>query len=208
LKALIEQQAGYVVCAETDHVAAAIDLVRSARPNIAIADISLPGENGLDLVTALRVSTPDLPVLVVSMHDEEFYATRARNAGAVGYVMKQHAGDRIIEAVRRILAGKTAFSDPQKRRTWDETPVARAVTNGIEDLSARESEVLGLMGNGYSTREIADKLGLSVKTIDTYREKLKVKLNLETGERLVYFAVRWAASQSRPVGGVTPSVNE
>lgn len=197
MKTLIECEPGFVVCAESDTAAAAVSVLRESQPHLAIVDISLRGENGLELVKELKTAAAHVPVLVVSMHDEEFYADRARRAGAVGYVMKQHASDRILAALRRIQSGLTAFADPEKRQIWSESSRSASKLGDVEELSARESEVLRLLGDGYGTREIAGKLGLSMKTIDTYREHLKLKLNLPTGERLVQFAVRWLNSERR-----------
>lgn len=197
MRALIEQQPGFVVCAEAENPTAAVELARTSKPTIAIVDISLRGENGLELVAALKKEAAHMPVLVVSMHDEEFYAARAQHAGAVGYVMKQHASERILAALHRILAGQTAFRDPQRPEAWINPARAEVSDGGLSHLSAREREVLALLGAGYGTREVAEQLKLSVKTIDSYREHLKEKLNISSGERLVQFAVRWANSQAR-----------
>lgn len=197
LRALIEREPDFVICGETDTAAASIAALKTLQPNLAIVDISLKQENGLELVQQLKASQPALPILVVSMHDEDFYAARARRAGASGYVMKQHAGDRILGALRRITAGETAFNSPAGTR-----PLSRAASNppppsGLDALSAREREVLQFLGDGFGSREIAEKLGLSVKTIETYREHLKLKLELPTGERLTQFAIRWASSKAK-----------
>ena len=197
IRTLIEQEPGFVICAEADSAAAATNLARVHQPTVAIVDISLGDDNGLKLVTQLKADAPTLPVLVVSMHDEVFYAERARRAGAAGYVMKQHAGDRILAAIRRIVSGQTAFADPTRRNLWSSDRSTDPTAGSVADLSAREHEVLRLIGSGYGTREIATQLGLSIKTVDTYREHLKLKLNLTSGERLVHFAVRWANSEAR-----------
>ena len=197
MRALLERDPGFVVCAETDNASSAVAVVRDAKPNLAIVDISLQGENGLELVRELTTYAVQMPVLVVSMHDEEFYANRAQRAGAAGYVMKQHASDRILAALRRIVAGQTAFADPAKRQLWSESPVVTSRGAQLERLSTRETEVLRQIGAGYATREIAERLGLSMKTIDTYREHLKVKLDLSSGEQLIQFAVGWLNSELR-----------
>jgi DNA-binding NarL/FixJ family response regulator len=197
MRTLLERDPGFLVCAETDNAIDAVAALRNAKPNLAIVDISLRGENGLELVKEITTQAEQIPVLVVSMHDEEFYASRAQRAGAAGYVMKQHASDRILAALRRIVAGQTAFADPEKRRTWSESLLVRSRGAQLERLSAREAEVLRQIGAGYATREIAEKLGLSMKTIDTYREHLKLKLDLASAEELVQFAVGWLNSELR-----------
>jgi DNA-binding NarL/FixJ family response regulator len=198
MRALIEREPDFVICAETDTSADSLAAAESLRPDLAIVDIALRQENGLDLVQQLKAAHPALPILVVSMHDEDFYATRARRAGAAGYVMKQHASDRILGALRQIAAGETAFASPSTAAK----PATRRLPSppppsGLDALSARETEVLQLLGDGFGSREIAEKLGLSVKTIETYREHLKLKLDLPTGERLTQFAIRWGSSRAK-----------
>lgn len=197
IRSLVESDPRFVVCAQTDNRAAALELAASARPDAAILDVALRGDNGLELLKEWRAQGAAFPVLVVSMHDEEFYGDRARRAGASGYVMKQHASDRILGALRRILAGESAFGTEPRPGAGRAALPRKAGGGGVETLSEREAEVLRLIGDGYGTREVAEKLGLSIKTIDTYREHLKLKLNLPDGERLVQFAVQWAGSQRR-----------
>jgi DNA-binding NarL/FixJ family response regulator len=196
IRSLVEGDPQFVVCAQADSRAAALALAKEVRPDLAILDVALRGENGLDVLKEWRAAGAKFPVLVVSMHDQDFYGERARRAGAAGYVMKQHASDRILGALRRILAGEEAFHDPAKPApTRREALLRKAGGGGLETLSERELEVLRLLGDGYGTREIAEKLALSIKTIDTYREHLKLKLNLSGADQLVRFAVQWAGSQ-------------
>jgi DNA-binding NarL/FixJ family response regulator len=199
IRSLVEGDPHFVVCAQADSRAAALALAVEVKPDAAILDVALRGENGLDVLKEWRAAGATFPVLVVSMHDQEFYGERARRAGAAGYVMKQHASDRILGALRRVLAGETAFHDPAKPAPLPrrEAALRKAGGGGVESLSEREIEVLRLLGDGYGTREIAEKLALSIKTIDTYREHLKLKLNLTGADQLVRFAVQWAGSQKR-----------
>lgn len=197
IRTLIESEAGFATCAEAANASAALQLLKDFRPDAAIIDISLNGGNGLDLVPEFQRAVSPVPVLIVSMHDEEFYAARAQRAGAAGYVMKQHASDRIMGALRRILAGQTAFAENAVVGGQRSAALKKSARIGLEYLSDRETEVLRLIGDGYSTREIAQELKLSAKTIDTYREHLKRKLDLVDGERLVRFAVQWANSTAK-----------
>ena len=194
LKALIEQQVEFVVCGEADNHASALALAEKAQPHVTVLDITLPAGNGLDLLRELKAKAPDAGVIVLSMHDQQFYAERAARAGAAGYVMKEHASTLILQALRAVASGQTFF-DAQTAARLKPQPNLKNGGGGIEQLSERELEVLRLIGSGYATREIATQLGLSVKTIDTYRDHLKQKLDLPDGEMLVHFAIRWCAGE-------------
>lgn len=200
LKAIIGQQADLEVCGETDNAPHAIELFGKLHPDLAIIDIALKTSNGIELTKNLRAISPDFPVLVVSMHDENLYAERAIRAGAMGYLMKQEAADKIVVALRRLLEGEIYLSDRIKEKMLHRFVNKRGDTAqfSIDSLSDREMEVFQLIGNGYSTRQIAEKLHLSSKTIDSYREHLKLKLNLSTGAELARYAIQWARSE----GGV------
>jgi DNA-binding NarL/FixJ family response regulator len=194
IRTLIEAAPGFTVCGEADDVETAKVLAGQLQPAIVVVDISLKGSDGLELIRRLKAVAPDTAVLVVSMHDEQFYAARARQAGAAGFINKQLASDQIVPALARLRAGAVLWADalkPSRRIFKDDGP------KGLESLSNREAEVLRLIGDGFATREIASRLGLSTKTIDTYREHLKRKLELNDGAALSHFAISWRAGQDR-----------
>ena len=179
--ALINQELDLEVCGEADSAPQALQLIQAGGPDLAVVDITLKTTSGIELLKNLRAVMPDLPVLIMSMHDESLYAERALRAGAKGYIMKHEASARILTAVRQVLAGELFLSDRMKEKMLHRLVKSRKdeVVFSIDTLSDREMEVFQLIGNGYSTRQIAGKLNLSVKTIDSYREHLKLKLRLE-----------------------------
>ncbi|MES1195069.1 MAG: response regulator transcription factor, partial [Opitutus sp.] len=194
MKTLVNQQMNLEVCGEADTAAHAIELIGKLQPDLAIVDITLKTTNGIELTKNIKAQAPSLPVLIVSMHDEGVYAERALRAGAMGYLMKQEAGEKIIIAIQRLLEGNIYLSDRIKEKMLHSIVNKKgdSIVFSIDTLSDREMEVFQLIGNGYSTRQIASKLSLSTKTIDSYREHLKLKLNLESGADLVRHAIQWA----------------
>jgi DNA-binding NarL/FixJ family response regulator len=194
---LLNQESDLTVAGEADSAPAAIAFLEKNPVDLAIVDISLKTTNGIELMKHIRVLAPDLPVLVMSMHDESIYAERAMRAGARGYIMKQEASTKVLTAVRTVLSGELYLSDKMKERMLHRFVNNRkeAVGFSMDALSDREMEVFQLIGNGYSTRQIAAKLNLSVKTIDSYREHLKLKLQLEAGKDLVRYAIQWMKSE-------------
>lgn len=195
---LIEQEPDLTVCGHADSAPVALQMMQKLTPDLAVVDITLKTTSGIELLKNVHALLPDLPVLIMSMHDESLYGERALRAGAKGYVMKHEASDRILIAIRCVLQGELYLSEKMKekmlhrlvRRKKDE------VVFTIDTLSDREMEVFQLIGNGYGTREIAEKLNLSVKTIDSYREHLKLKLRLDNGPDLVRHAIQWVRSES------------
>jgi DNA-binding NarL/FixJ family response regulator len=198
MKALVNQQMNLEVCGESDNAAQAIELIAKLQPDLAIVDVTLKTTNGIELTKDIKVHAPNLPVLVVSMHDEALYAERALRAGAMGYVMKQEAGEKVALAIQHLLRGEIFLSTRMKEKMLHRFVNKKrdGMVFAIDTLSDREMEVFQLIGNGYSTRQIAQKLGLSSKTIDSYREHLKLKLGLETGADLVRHAIQWARSEA------------
>jgi DNA-binding NarL/FixJ family response regulator len=196
--ALINQEQTLMVCGETDSAPKALELITKLAPDLAVIDISLKSVNGLELMKNIKVMAPKLPVLVMSMHDEALYAERALRAGAQGYIMKQEASEKILTAIQRVLKGELYLSDKMQEKMLHRIVNAKKEEPGfsIDKLSDREMEVFQLIGNGFSTRQIATQLNLSVKTIESYREHLKLKLALETGSDLVRYAIQWMKSQS------------
>lgn len=193
VKALVNQQLNLEVCGEADSAPQALQMVTELRPNLIILDISLPQTNGIELTKQIKALAPEVPILVVSMHDEALYAERAVRAGAMGYVMKEEAGEKVATALQHLLRGEMYLSAKMKQRMLHRFVNKRGegAEFAIDTLSNREMEVFRLIGNGFSTRQIASQLGLSAKTIDSYREHLKVKLGLDNGADLIRHAIQW-----------------
>jgi len=193
LIALLSQQRDFVICGEASGVAEARRLVATARPDGAIIDLMLSDGSGIELIKELKTSSPNVKLLTLSMQDESLYAERAMRAGAAGFVNKCEASCTIIQAVRTVLAGKLYLSP-----NMTELVMQRAFVSGadlsrppIDQLTNREMQVFELIGQGLSTRQIADKLEISPKTVETYRGQMKEKLQLATGTGLTRFAVKW-----------------
>lgn len=200
LKLLIETEPGFTVCAEAATRLPALDAIASSKPDLVITDLSFQKGDieGLELIKDIRQRQPHLPVLVLSMHEETTYAERALRAGARGYVTKQELDETVLVAIRRVLGGGIHMSDAISRRIAQKFigGSTRAKGDGIETLSDRELEVFKLIGTGQTTRNIAAGLRLSVKTIESYRAHLKVKLGLPSGAELARRATLWVATGS------------
>ncbi len=196
LRELINQEEDLVVCGEADDVGRAFDEIPGLRPDLVIVDISLKGRDGIDLVQDLRKHYKDLPTLVLSMHDESRFAERSLLAGAKGYIMKRETSSSIVEAIRCVLAGKIYLSEKIKGELLQRLAGRRqAHENPVDRLTDRELQVFRLLGRGLSTNEIAKKLCLSVKTVGTYRERIKDKLGLRHASDLIWHAMLWAESE-------------
>jgi DNA-binding NarL/FixJ family response regulator len=197
---VINSDPEYEVCGEAGSLPDAYALVSGNKPDLVIVDISLDGSNGVELIKGLIYRWNDLPIIAYSMHDEQIYAERTLRAGARGYVMKQHPPETLLEAVKQVLKGKIymspAMSDRMLGRLVGGGAAPQVGQSPIEKLSDRELEVLQLIGKGMTTSAIADTLCLSIKTIETYREHLKEKLNLKNGPELVRYAIEWSLSQA------------
>jgi DNA-binding NarL/FixJ family response regulator len=191
---LLASEADLEVCGEAGDGPAALAMLDSAAPDVALVDVSLGGTSGIDLIKELKDRATKLAVLVVSMHDQLLYADRSLRAGAAGYVQKDEASDVIVRAIRTVAGGGMYVSEAVSNYL-----VQRWATNGaprddspLAGLSDRELHVLELMGRGLGTRAIAEQMHISVKTVESYRARLKEKMNLRSGTELVRFAVRWA----------------
>jgi DNA-binding NarL/FixJ family response regulator len=200
LRRMIETESDLVVCGEVQTEREARAAIRALAPDVVIVDISLAQGDGLELVRDVHAQRPELPMLVLSMHDELIYGERLLAAGASGYIMKQAASDQLLVALRRVLSGGVYVSDSLagslgKTRAEGAEGVA---SDPIERLSNRELQVLSLIGRGLSSREAADGLGLSVKTVETHRQSLKRKLNLATNAQLLQYAINWYGNRSTP----------
>ncbi len=197
LRWLIEQEADLMVCGEAGTAAEALDQLAKSKPDIMLVDISMKGPDGLELTKSIRSLQPTLPILIVSMHDETLYAERVLRAGANGYIMKEEVAQNMAEAVHKVLAGDIYISDRMRQRILRGVAGQRNAPNvfSVERLSDRELEVFRLIGLGRGTRQIADDLHLSVKTIETYRAHIKEKLRLSSATELVRQAVQWYGQQ-------------
>lgn len=190
---LINQEADMMICGEAEDGATAFDLVGTLNPDIAVIDISLKGSNGIELVKNLKARYPELPTMVLSMHDESLYAERALRAGSLGYIMKEEAIEQVLVAIRKVLQGEIFLSEKMKSKMLQQmaSGKGKVVSSPIEQLTDRELEVFRLIGEGCSTRQIAGQLHLSVRTVEAYREYIKSKLNLKNATELVQHAFHW-----------------
>ena len=195
LTQMINREPDLTVCGNAEDMQRALQLTDSLKPDILILDISLNGPDGLDVLKYIRARDPELPVLILSMHDEALYAERALRAGANGYIMKQEATDSVLVALRRILNREVYVSERVANRMLRQFiggGSSGVAHSSVEGLSDRELEVLRLIGRGHSTRQIAEELHLSVKTVESYQAHLKEKLSLNNSRELVQYAIRWA----------------
>jgi len=192
LALMIDREPDLMVCGEAEEAQAALKEIAGHKPDILIVDISLKGPDGIDLLKNLRALYPDLPVLILSMHDESIYAERALRARANGYIMKQEATEKVLVAIRRILAGDIYLSEKMANKLLHQyvSGAARNEQSPLSVLSDRELEVFRQIGEGRSTREIAENLHLSIKTVETYQAHIKEKLSLRTGRELVQHAIQ------------------
>ena len=196
LAQLIDNEPDLKVCAEADTAGQALEFVTSQKLDLVILDISLPDKNGLEVIKDIHAQKPDMPILIVSMHDEALYAERVLRAGARGYVMKQEGGKKLMNAIRQVLIGQIAVSEKMSARILEAFSGQRTkAATTVDRLSDREFEVFQLIGQGKGTREIAQHLRLSVKTVEVHRANIKHKLDLKTGNDLVRHAIRWVDSQ-------------
>ena len=195
LHTLISRERDLIVCGEAETAGQALDAVANLKPDIVLADITLPGPNGIELIKDICALQHAVLILVVSMHDESLYAERVLRAGARGYIMKQESGPTMMQAIRQVLAGRIYLSDKMSARILEYVAGKRTEASPIERLSDREWEVFQLIGQGKSTVQIAEELHLSPKTVETHRARVKEKLDLKTMPELISFASRWVETQ-------------
>lgn len=197
LAALFSRQPDFELCGEAGTFTEGLQACRQYRPKVVILEIVMREGSGLELIRELTAADDDVAVLVCSMHDETLYAERALRAGAKGFISKFEPAEKIVDAARRILGGRVYLSDQMTDRMLCRSvgSPADADKNPIESLSDRELEVFVQVGHGVTTRQIAENLHLSPKTIETYRENIKAKLNLRNGMELTQHAVKWVLEQ-------------
>ena len=197
LALLINRETDLTVCAEAEDARMAMQSITTTKPDILVVDISLNGPDGLDLLKDIRMRHPELPVLILSMHDESIYAERALRAGAQGYIMKQEATEKVLVALRRILSNEIYVSERIANRMLQRyigSP-GEGRPSSVSDLTDRELEVFRLIGEGHSTRQIAEQLHISVKTVESYQAHIKEKLSLRSARELVQHAIQWSISE-------------
>lgn len=200
LSDLINKEKDLEVCGCAKDIPQAIEAIKKLDPDVVTVDISLEDASGLELIKDIKTQFPGLPLLALSMHPESFYAERAVRAGAKGYITKQEATKNVITAIRKVLSGGLYLSEQMKEKLLHSLVgdgESDAAVSPIDRLTDRELEVFSLLGQGRATRQIAEQLCLSVKTIETYRSRIKEKLSLSSGSELLQSAFQWANRQDR-----------
>ena len=216
LAGLIGREHGWVVCGHAENAETALDAIERLRPAVLLADISLPGRSGLELIKDVRAVCPQIAILAISMHDEMLYAERVLRAGGRGYIMKQEGPEKIIDAIRLVLAGRIYLSAKMSIRILDSFSGRRDNhPSPVSRLTDRQLEVLQLTGEGKDSRAIARKLHLSFKTVDAHRAVIRSKLELKNYTELVSYAARWVETQPSPTArkdaagdGLRPNASE
>ena len=198
LAQIINHELDMAVCGEAATAQQALETIQQTLPDLAIIDITLDGASGLELIKSIRALGLKIPLLVLSMHDESLYAERALRAGASGYVTKRQPGAEVVSAIRRVLAGEVYLSEKMTAGFLKTLTSAGGAAGGVKELAQpinrltdRELEVMELIGLGRTTREIAAALQLGVATVDTYRARIKEKMNFRNAVELQHFAIRW-----------------
>jgi DNA-binding NarL/FixJ family response regulator len=194
---LINHEPDLEVCGEVETAARALSAIDDLKPDLALVDITIKGTNGIELIKNIKFKYPALPTLVLSMHEEALYAERAIRAGAHGYVMKQEAASQVMAAIRSVLRGEIYLSAAMNVELIQKFVGGgdRRPQRGVESLTDRELEVLQWIGKGHTSREIASQINISIKTVESHRERLKEKLGLRSAPELVRYAVEWLTSR-------------
>lgn len=198
LRQLIDREPGLTVCGDAADAVEALPAIRQTRPDVVLVDISLAGASGIDLIKDLKQEFEDLPVLVVSMHDESLYAERALRAGAMGYVMKHEPAKTVKAAIHKVLAGEMYLSDKMSgsvlKKLWLGQP--EQPKSPVALLSDRELEVFRLLGQGHGVRLIAEKLDVTIPTVNSFRNRIKEKLGLKSSTEVMLHAIQWFRDES------------
>ncbi len=198
LAQLIRAEPGLDVCGEAGSAREGLELAGRLKPDLVVIDLTLPDKNGLELLKDIQAQHPGTLCLVLSMHDETMYGERALRAGARGYIMKEAAADHLINAARKVLSGGIYVSDSMASRMLEQVTGqrARGAASGVETLSDRELEVLEMIGRGVATKNIAERLCISARTVEAHRAHIKEKLGVGDGAALVRYAVQWVESRA------------
>ena len=198
LARLIDSKNEFTVCGEASTAADGIALIRELQPDLVIVDIGLPGTSGIELTKTIHAEFPQLPVLILSMHEEALYATRALRAGATGYIVKQDAIDNIANALREALHGRRYVSPVIAAQLQEDGPDGQSLSTDdpITLLTDREFEIFELIGKGHEVKEISEALGVSPKTVETHRTNIKEKLKLKNARQVARLAVQWLGQQA------------
>jgi len=199
LTELIGRESDLAVCGEAEDVHDALKAVESLAPDIVVVDLTLKNSNGIDLIKDIRIRWPKLPVLVLSMHENAVYAEHALRAGAQGYLTKQQAPGKVVEGLRKILDGDIYISERMAAKMLSGFVSGKASAKGftVDRLSEREFEIFQMIAKGLQTREIAERLHISIKTVEAHREHIKAKLNLDTAAELLKYAIHWTQLESQ-----------
>lgn len=197
LSTIINQQPDLMVCGGAEDPQTALKAVTTLHPDLVIVDISLKGINGIELIKQIQQRDEKIPILVLSMHDESLYVERVLRAGARGYIMKQEGTEKVVTAIHKVLAGEVYVSETMGKKLLSTFRTKGVDRKGpsVERLSDRELEVFRLIGQGYKTRHIADTLHVSVKTVETYRENIKQKMDFKNSTELLQHAIQWVQSE-------------
>jgi len=196
---LINKEPDMCICGEADNIRDALELLQSASADIVIVDLTLKGPSGLELLKDLKAHQVNVPVLVLSMHDELLYAERVLRAGARGYITKNQTSNEVMAAIRKVLNGHVYLGSEMASRVLENFSTQPKTEKGVALLTDRELEIFELIGRGRTTREISSSLRLGMSTVDTYRTRIKAKLNLENASQLCHEAIRWvSAGQKAP----------
>ena len=194
--AIIKHEADLEVCGMAATANEGTQAVSKLKPDLVLADITLPGKNGIEFIKDARAMQPDLRILVMSMHDESLYVDRVLRAGGRGYIRKQEGGDKLIEAMRRVLRGEIVVSEKMTGRLLEKFSGRTTMDSPLEGLSDRELEVFQLIGQGKTMKQIGDELHLSPKTVEVHRSRIREKLKISSAAELISYAARWAETQA------------
>jgi DNA-binding NarL/FixJ family response regulator len=186
------------VCGEAANLPEAMAFIRKEEPSIVLSDLDLEGASGIDLIKQIREERPALPVLILSMHDEDIYAERVLRAGARGYLMKSEDPEKVVAGIRAVLAGEIVLSVKMKNKILGNLAGGKGSASPVERLTDRELEVFRFVGDGMTTRQMAEKLSLSVKTIEAHIAHIKSKLGVGTGRELQRHAFKWSSVPGAP----------
>jgi DNA-binding NarL/FixJ family response regulator len=199
---LINQEHDLFVSGQAEDACSALSLISEKKPDIVLVDITLKNSNGIELIKDIKARFPQIKTLVISLHDENIYAERAIKAGASGYIMKAEATEKVMDAIREVLSGSIYLSSAIRTRMLKQYAGNKESGKGknpVDLLSDREFEVFDLIGKGNKTGEIAERLNLSVKTIETYKENIKKKLELKNSSELAQYSIKWIISSEEQV---------